>query len=772
MIKHYVKLDITQRDCRKIIPIGTRDTGVEIVFSLCRGSEPIVLPGDASASVTVRNGANDGAGNISSCYVDHANGVIVYKPSHTDVSIEGNIVCVLTVFRANGWKVFAPSFYLYVADDGANNIDTELNKAVANSDAWGFISNLTTIASTVETAVGTVQQYEEKASQDRSMARSYASKATQYAVGKKYNELGSLTDVLSNEEGYQSNAKYYAENAANSAAAAAAAAEDAKQNLEALKTDLEDDILRIRGFVYLPTTHTLTIIASPKNDPRNLTRWSVDLALESAITDVEDKLCEDKNSEHYGKPMIRFKIGQTSSEDSTPTYSAWFPLESLVNMSNYVKVETFEGYQTTTDAALDELSDRITTNEESITKHGTEIAKLDESIAEQNEKMEELETKIEEASTSKSEWDFVIDTYDKISSISEMYGNVLIQCEVPAENCATINVPTAVKYLKIDISIEGYSDYGLGSVIGHKSCVLEGCFFGYDCSVSRFKEVRNVHANNASISNCDFVYNCTALEFSDCSYVELASFSDTGDSLGTSGTIKNCSHICHVTYERIDPLIITNCDVVENLSSAHYMASLTITNAKTVDTVSGFSSVTYENCKYVNPSTCQDYVTQQDAVGKVQVLTADGSFVAKSLNDGSSSGGSSSYWDIELNVSPNQDFVNNEVGNYLYIYLDFDIDNCSVIQIYEHTITTDGVHSSGFYQLHLWNMNGTGHDVLLSSGQQITVNYEQYSTHFQVIIPQGYIVDNANYPKSTVQIKVLAGSISPDVTAYSGKLDE
>lgn len=230
----------------------------------------------------------------------------------------------------------------------------------------------------------------------------------------------------------------------------------------------------------------------------------------------------------------------------------------------------------------------------------------------------------------KSEWDFVIDSFDRLGEISSMFGNVLIQCEVPRENYATISVPTAVKYLKINITVENGSDFAFGSVVGHNECVLEGGFLGYSCNISGFKEVRNTQVANATIENCAFVYNCVALDFYNCSYVELARFWGTGSGQGTPGKIRQCEHICHVTYDREDPLYIENCDIVENVSHAspELLCNITITNAKNVDTVSGFTSATYTNCKYVNPSTCQDYVTQQNAVGKVQVLTADGSFSA------------------------------------------------------------------------------------------------------------------------------------------------
>lgn len=249
--------------------------------------------------------------------------------------------------------------------------------------------------------------------------------------------------------------------------------------------------------------------------------------------------------------------------------------------------------------------------------------------------LEALEEKIA------SEWDFVIDSYDRLSEISSMYGNVLIQFELPEDTWGgRIIVPKSVKYLKIDISRNPNTstDTVLDAVIGHEECVLDGCYLGYSSEVSGFKEVRNVDAVNGIIKDCIFVYNCNAQFFTDCNYIENSSLLTTREE---TSIISKCKHICHIDCCSIfedAPISITDCDIVENISASHpsydVVFILTITNAKTVDTVSGFISVNYTDCKYVNPYTCQDYVSQQGAVGLVQVLTEDGSFEAVRLGGG------------------------------------------------------------------------------------------------------------------------------------------
>ena len=230
------------------------------------------------------------------------------------------------------------------------------------------------------------------------------------------------------------------------------------------------------------------------------------------------------------------------------------------------------------------------------------------------------------------EWDFAITSYKELGEISQMYGNVLVQCSVPADCGGSITVPQRIKVLKIDVTVENGGEVAFESITGHGECILDGCFLGRNCNIYDFKEVRNVTAIDAEITHCGFVYNCAATSFKNCNYVELVNFIETGSK---ASCVENCGHVCHVVYNRSEELHIENCDVVDNVlsSSADSPPFAIISNAKTVDNVSGFADVTYNNCKYVNPYTCQGYVTQQDAVGKVRILTEDGSFDAIDISE-------------------------------------------------------------------------------------------------------------------------------------------
>lgn len=234
-----------------------------------------------------------------------------------------------------------------------------------------------------------------------------------------------------------------------------------------------------------------------------------------------------------------------------------------------------------------------------------------------------------------TDWNYLIDTTEKFEGISNMHGNVLITCEPPSSGYA-LNVPERVKYLKIDARLSNANSF---SSISHDSgssgydseCIFDGsmCDFGDGCSIASFKEVRNVITKGGEIADCGYVFNCTAQTVSSCAYVDFLTLKSSDDS---AAQISQCPHVCHVS-NYCPELYIDSCEIVEEIVGSSSDQSLTISNANSVNLVRGFGSVAYEkSCVYVNPHTCQGYVSQQDAIGKVQVLTADGSFDAIDIN--------------------------------------------------------------------------------------------------------------------------------------------
>lgn len=189
MIKHYVNLDVSKREPRRVIPISLGDNAVhKIIFTLSNGSEIIELPAYCNASVCVRNG---GYGDIDTATVD--DNTVIYEPSITSTYKKGNVACDLIIADRNNRKLYAPVFYLYIDEDFSENIEKELNEALENHEAWAIITQTANNADIAETSAQNAQ--------------THAENAEAWAVGEK-NGI-----ALTNGDQYENNAKYYAEQA-------------------------------------------------------------------------------------------------------------------------------------------------------------------------------------------------------------------------------------------------------------------------------------------------------------------------------------------------------------------------------------------------------------------------------------------------------------------------------------------------------------------------------------------------------------------------------
>lgn len=192
MIKHYVNLDVSKREPRRVIPISLGDNAVhKIIFTLSNGSEIIELPAYCNASVCVRNGVNNGYGEVDTATVD--DNTVIYEPSITSTYKKGNVACDLIIADRNNRKLYAPVFYLYIDEDFSKNIEKELNEALENHEAWAIITQTANNADIAETSAQNAQ--------------THAENAEAWAVGEK-NGI-----ALTNGDQYENNAKYYAEQA-------------------------------------------------------------------------------------------------------------------------------------------------------------------------------------------------------------------------------------------------------------------------------------------------------------------------------------------------------------------------------------------------------------------------------------------------------------------------------------------------------------------------------------------------------------------------------
>lgn len=259
-----------------------------------------------------------------------------------------------------------------------------------------------------------------------------------------------------------------------------------------------------------------------------------------------------------------------------------------------------------------------------------------------------------------SEWDFVLNNRETLSEdISNAYGKVLIdmsQWEGGSASNYYLTIPETITYIKFN----GWYAYSW-DISGHNKCTIEGNSFDWG-AIHGFKEVINCGGAGYEIRNCHYVYNSYAADYNNCVYIENCVL-DCEPGMSDGGhvaSIVNCKHVCHIniTENCRNGANITDCGVVENVTSA--------------------VNLTYNNCRYVNPYTCQDYVTQQGAVGKVQVLTADGSFaVADPL----------SRWDMQLpTLYPSWEDYNDPI---LTLEIQLTENECNIFEVLVHIIDED-----------------------------------------------------------------------------------
>lgn len=302
MVKHYIKLDLSKRDERKIIPVSKSDTNThKIIFTLTNGSEPIILPADVDAWVNVRNTASP----IEKAAVNHADNTIEYTPSSDAFKTTGFVVSVLTISDTANRTLFSPTFYLYVEDIGSD-ITTVFNQAATTSAAGRNIATIMTAAlDTLGTAKDDVQKHAEN-------AEAWATGAV--TVDKESVPVGE------DKEQYNNNAKYYAEQAnisaqtaqssandfekfASSASIAAKTATEAKDATLAAVKNFTENLNPSSVSIELDhETYELTFkLLSSKGE--TLSQQLIDLPLESCVVGFDDFV--DDNGKHYLRLKLR-----------------------------------------------------------------------------------------------------------------------------------------------------------------------------------------------------------------------------------------------------------------------------------------------------------------------------------------------------------------------------------------------------------------------------------------------------------------------------------
>lgn len=146
-------------------------------------------------------------------------------------------------------------------------------------------------------------------------------------------------------------------------------------------------------------------------------------------------------------------------------------------------------------------------------------------------------------------------------------------------------------------------------------CTIEGVRIdgnnGYGSTLRGFRAVIDCKATGGTYSTlalvgCEHISDCEFETASYCNYIENCVVK-----AGEAHLIKidHCNYICGVNVEEssTDEVLFDNCSYISNVNA------------------NGNYNITYKDCKYVDAQSCSQFVREED-VGKIQLLTDDGSF--------------------------------------------------------------------------------------------------------------------------------------------------
>lgn len=188
------------------------------------------------------------------------------------------------------------------------------------------------------------------------------------------------------------------------------------------------------------------------------------------------------------------------------------------------------------------------------------------------------------------------------------------------------------------------------TLVGNNHCSISGLQIAlgdydsshhYSCTImiKNFSEVYNINVGGSdyeeaqyNIENCKNIHDSTLYHIKNSSNINNVLL--TGDLAFIN--ITNCSHINNINVGDVRQLTFNNCKYINGVTpEATNYASIIFNNCSHLENIkyvpldehmSGIP-LTYTNCTYVNPFTCDKYVAEED-IGKVPVITGDGSYKA------------------------------------------------------------------------------------------------------------------------------------------------
>lgn len=239
------------------------------------------------------------------------------------------------------------------------------------------------------------------------------------------------------------------------------------------------------------------------------------------------------------------------------------------------------------------------------------------------------------SSGSATEWDCIITDADALMDLldnPQNYAGAVLVKGVSAlvyGGTYTLQYVTYLKFVNSTISLDSMAV----ELVGNKNCTIDGLYYepsGEGLHLQNFGKVVNCRHNKdgdsaffLQLADCDYVHNCDFTHASRCNHISDCAL--TVYSSGVEGIVlEQCTHIHGLKIDNFDETYYGQCIFHECL----YMSNINIGGGDTSNLV-----VVYHNCRYVDADTCSGFLSDED-VGKVQVLTADGSFATTDSTDG------------------------------------------------------------------------------------------------------------------------------------------
>jgi hypothetical protein len=250
--------------------------------------------------------------------------------------------------------------------------------------------------------------------------------------------------------------------------------------------------------------------------------------------------------------------------------------------------------------------------------------------------------------TPESAWDLII-TSEMLQGtnlntvLASASGRVFVKA-VGEFQGTTINVRSAIKLIEFAPSVSfGGGEPTVVTISGtgnEDDCqIIKGaCAYDTDgeyapCVIQGFKGgVEHCHGEGWKFINCNNIEHCSFIAIDSCKNISHCNIGKPTRSQLLTISISNSTDIedLYAPDTTMGGWEFTNCMFIRDIRATYSIKFILCKYISNIANVGFYSSVaSYSDCKYVDPYTCVDFLTDED-VGKVQALTNDGSFATVS----------------------------------------------------------------------------------------------------------------------------------------------